>query len=239
MNSKKHTTRSTLLAIATFLVLPVFGDAPSTSASFSSGEQAASLLELYTSEGCSSCPPADRWLSQLRDHPELWKSIVPVALHVDYWNYIGWEDRFSDARFTARQQNYIRQGAAGVVYTPGFFSNGAEWRGWRRNRMPSKGTESVGELNVVVDDGAAIIRFQPSQEINSPLLASVAILGMGLETEVRAGGKQGPHASPRFRGAKPAIGKDANRGRTTHCARPAARSGLRRRTARYRHVGNA
>ncbi len=60
-----------------------------------SGDTRVNLLELYTSEGCSSCPPADRWLSGLRQDPRLWRQLVPVAFHVDYWDGIGWPDRFA------------------------------------------------------------------------------------------------------------------------------------------------
>ena len=61
----------------------------------SSGEKRVTLVELYTSEGCSSCPPAEAWMNQLQDDPRLWREIVPVAFHVDYWDYIGWPDRFA------------------------------------------------------------------------------------------------------------------------------------------------
>ena len=56
---------------------------------FSSKSGATEVLELYTSEGCSSCPPADRWLSTFKDKPELFKDVIPMAFHVDYWDYIG------------------------------------------------------------------------------------------------------------------------------------------------------
>ena len=70
---------------------------------FSSGPAQVALVELYTSEGCSSCPPAERWLGELRTAPGLWRDFVPVAWHVDYWNRLGWPDRFSTKEFTARQ----------------------------------------------------------------------------------------------------------------------------------------
>lgn len=90
------------------------------------------LLELYTSEGCSSCPPADRWLSELKTNNELWTRVVPVAFHVDYWDYLGWPDRFAAASFSNRQREYALQGAVSTVYTPGLIYNGSEWRDWRR-----------------------------------------------------------------------------------------------------------
>lgn len=62
-----------------------------------SGKQQTTLVELYTSQGCSSCPPAERWLSSLQNDPRLWKELIPVAFHVDYWNYLGWNDQIGRA----------------------------------------------------------------------------------------------------------------------------------------------
>src|SRR5258705_5915226 len=67
-----------------------------------------SLIELYTSEGCSSCPPAEEWLGQLGKHPRLWRDFVPVAFHVDYWDGLGWPDRFARKQFTERQYAYSK-----------------------------------------------------------------------------------------------------------------------------------
>src|SRR6266581_5068954 len=78
---------------------------------FESGEARTMLVELFTSEGCSSCPPADAWISQLKESPDLWKKIVPVAFHVDYWNNLGWRDRFAKPEFTARQRRYVAAGS--------------------------------------------------------------------------------------------------------------------------------
>lgn len=97
-----------------------------------SGTQRIALLELYTSEGCSSCPPADRWLAELGPKGLAPARIVPLALHVDYWNYLGWADPFSQAGFTGRQQGYRARGGANAVYTPQFILNGREYRGWFR-----------------------------------------------------------------------------------------------------------
>src|SRR5713226_2490390 len=69
---------------------------------FESGPQKIHLLELFTSEGCSSCPPAEAWLSKLKSDPRLWKDFVPLAFHVDYWDRLGWRDRFSSRAWTER-----------------------------------------------------------------------------------------------------------------------------------------
>src|SRR5689334_11142529 len=72
-------------------------------ASFQSFETQTPLLELFTSEGCSSCPPAEKWLTGLKPSSGLWKDFVPVAFHVDYWDYLGWRDPWSSKTFTDRQ----------------------------------------------------------------------------------------------------------------------------------------
>src|ERR1700743_1102514 len=81
----------------------------------SSGHQ-TTLLELYTSEGCSSCPPAEAWLSKLKENPGLWSEFVPVAFHVDYWNNLGWRDRWSDGQFSERQRKYAQHWSADNIY---------------------------------------------------------------------------------------------------------------------------
>src|SRR5688572_22165851 len=87
--------------------------------------QAPVLVELFTSQGCSSCPPADKLLSALRSDPQMAGRVIPLAFHVDYWNRIGWEDPFSSAQWTGRQQRYARAlGNGSRVYTPQLVVNG-------------------------------------------------------------------------------------------------------------------
>jgi hypothetical protein len=89
--------------------------------------QAPVLVELFTSQGCSSCPPADKLLSALRSDPQMAGRVIPLAFHVDYWNRIGWEDPFSSAEWTGRQQRYARAlGNGSRVYTPQLVVNGRE-----------------------------------------------------------------------------------------------------------------
>ena len=97
---------------------------------FDSGKARGHLVELFTSEGCSSCPLADRWLSTLERDNRLWKSVFPIAFHVDYWDYIGWPDRFAVPRHSHRQREHRGLGNVYSVYTPGFVVAGREWRGW-------------------------------------------------------------------------------------------------------------
>lgn len=88
------------------------------------------LLELYTSEGCSSCPPADRFVSALRAAGVSPSQAVPLSLHVDYWNDIGWKDPFSSVLFTERQRALSDLAHTRTIYTPEFFVGGRELRNW-------------------------------------------------------------------------------------------------------------
>jgi hypothetical protein len=80
------------------------------------------VVELYTSQGCSSCPPADEFMAQLVRNPD----VIALALHVDYWDYIGWKDVFGQAAFTERQKDYAYAIGSRTIYTPQMIVNGAE-----------------------------------------------------------------------------------------------------------------
>lgn len=82
------------------------------------------VVELFTSQGCSSCPAADRLLTRLGAEPELSTRLFPLAFHVDYWNHIGWTDPFSSRTWTERQRRYARELSGGRVYTPQLVVNG-------------------------------------------------------------------------------------------------------------------
>jgi hypothetical protein len=94
-----------------------------------SGERTAALVELYTSEGCSSCPPADRWLTRVgQTYPP--ERVVPLALHVDYWDYIGWKDPYAKKEFSQRQRRLSVLQRQALVYTPQVLLQGVDFRGW-------------------------------------------------------------------------------------------------------------
>jgi hypothetical protein len=159
---------------------------------FQSGETQTSLVELFTSEGCSSCPPAEKWLSALKSNQDLWKKIIPVAFHVDYWDRLGWRDRFAKPEFTSRQQRYAAAWGGDSVYTPSFVVNGKEWRGWfGDNAVPIRSTK-VGVLRVSVgDDGKVSATFAPDTMQARPLTLNVALLGNDLESDVKRGENSG------------------------------------------------
>jgi hypothetical protein len=166
-----------------------FASEPKT---FESGDMQSSLIELFTSEGCSSCPPAEKWLSGLKSNQDLWKKIIPVAFHVDYWDHLGWRDRFAKPEFTSRQHRYAAAWGGDSVYTPSFVVNGKEWRDWfGGNAMPITSTK-VGVLRVSVgDDGKVSATFAPDTMQARPLALNVALLGNDLESDVKRGENSG------------------------------------------------
>ena len=80
------------------------------------------VVELFTSQGCSSCPPADALLARLTERAD----VIPLALHVDYWDYIGWADGFAKSAFTKRQKNYARAHGVRTIYTPQMVIDGQQ-----------------------------------------------------------------------------------------------------------------
>jgi len=159
---------------------------------FESGDTQSSLIELFTSEGCSSCPPAEKWLSRLKSNQELWKKIVPVAFHVDYWDHLGWRDRFAKPEFTSRQRRYAAAWGGDSVYTPAFVVNGKEWRSWfGGNSVPTTSTK-VGVLRVSLgDDGKLSATFAPETTELRALALNVALLGNDLSSDVKRGENSG------------------------------------------------
>jgi len=164
---------------------------------FQSTVQALSVIELYTSEGCYSCPPADRWLSALKNHAGLFTEFVPLSFHVDYWNDLGWRDTYSRAEFSQRQRRYHQLGQVSGVYTPGMFVGGYEWRLWRNrengrfNQRRTNDPLQVGALTLDYTRGDARVRFNPNTKDLRPARAYVALLGVGIEAPIPAGENKG------------------------------------------------
>ncbi len=161
---------------------------------FVSGETRTALLELYTSEGCSSCPPAEGWFSRLRRSPGLWKDFVPVAFHVDYWDDLGWKDPFATEAYSKRQKDYASQWHGTSVYTPAFVLAGREWRGWaRRDELPPPSKRLAGVLSAISQDGWQWnLRFAPSPEKVLPSCQfHAAFLGFDRISAVKSGENSG------------------------------------------------
>jgi len=119
--------------------------------SLSSPAHRVALLELYTSEGCSSCPPADRWLSSLVISGFGSDKLVPLALHVDYWNNLGWTDRFSKAGFSQRQREAAQRSRSDVIYTPQVVLDGMDLSGWGNEGRFASNVANVNKSRAAAD----------------------------------------------------------------------------------------
>ena len=149
----------------TSVVLLVANVSWASSWSIESPSEQAYLLELFTSQGCSSCPPADAWLSRLKQDPELFTRVIPVAYHVTYWDYLGWKDAFGHAGHDVRHRSKAALVGAGV-YTPGVFLQGKEWRSWRRHTKGPQGRTDydVGVLHVMGTGNVVKVTFTPDHK---------------------------------------------------------------------------
>ncbi|WP_235937507.1 DUF1223 domain-containing protein [Marinobacter caseinilyticus] len=155
---------------------------------WSSGPTKTDIVELYTSEGCSSCPPADRWLSSLKDRPGVFSEFIPMAFHVDYWDYIGWKDQFAKPAYSERQRQYVRKGHVSQPYTPGIVINGKEWRQWfRGQRRWDPSGEAAGNLSTTIENGTLTAQYsgQGAGQLH------IAYLGMGITSKIKAGENRG------------------------------------------------
>jgi hypothetical protein len=164
---------------------------------YSSGLARVTLLELYTSEGCSSCPPAEKSFAQLLDDSRLWKQIVPVSFHVTYFDTSSWRDRFAEKSFTERQYEYARTWPEDTVYTPCLVENGVEYRR-RDDRGPVP--TAAGVLSAErLDNGHIRVRFEgPPAQTAGRFDAYVALVGSGLSSNVRGGENEGRNLSHEF-----------------------------------------
>jgi hypothetical protein len=186
--------------LSLFLILLFVDMTGAAPIQFQSSERQTALLELYTSEGCSSCPPAEAWLSKLKGQAGLWTDFVPVAFHVDYWNHLGWRDKLSDAQFSARQQDYARIWPAENIYTPEFILNGKEWHNWLGLRgAPPASAAKPGVLLASSKDGAHWhVSFAPTENVSAKYDITVSVLVSSLGTDVKAGENAGRHLNHDF-----------------------------------------
>ena len=201
--AKKHLGRPGVFLAKTAAVLwrltfagAILAAAPATAECIARAEtKPVPLVELYTSEGCSSCPPADRWLSQLPPG-----RLVPLALHVDYWDYIGWKDRFAQARFSQRQRDMVNRGGGRVVYTPQVMLNGRDFRGWHSAAAFDEAVRQhaarplQAKLVLAVDSGTGGWAARLSGEVLSRkgrAEAYIALYENGLSSAVEAGENRG------------------------------------------------
>lgn len=153
----------------------------------SSGTQ-TQLVELYTSQGCHSCPPAERLVSKQLNNKKLWEEIIPIAFHVDYWDYLGWKDIYSKADFSERQYRHYRLGNVKSVYTPGFVVDGQEWRGFFRGRDFPQVQSAGGNLTLNWDSSTQKAQLSYQSKAS---YCYFAILGFERDVFIKAGENKG------------------------------------------------
>ena len=155
------------------------------------------LLELYTSEGCDSCPPADRLVQHLQSLTGLsTDQVIPIALHVNYWDYIGWKDPYAQSWHTERQQTLAHQSRARGVYTPEFFLSGKELTNWRDdvvarvrriNQQPASASIQLSSAPMVDN----LVQVQSSTDTQQAGELHLALIESGLISQVKAGENRG------------------------------------------------
>jgi len=181
------------------LVPQAAGAAPACRAE--SGSETAALVELYTSEGCDSCPPADRWLSASFAPGSAWPGAVALAFHVDYWDRLGWKDRFAAAAWTRRQYDSARARRSDLVYTPQVLLQGRDldWRDGSRAavavaaaaRTPARASIA---LTATPQPGAVAVKVVarvPGAAERRGARVFVALTEDGLASDVKAGENAG------------------------------------------------
>jgi hypothetical protein len=169
-----------------------------------SGPNTAALVELYTSEGCSSCPPADQWLSSFA-RARRSGLVVPIAFHVSYWDYIGWKDAYADTRFGERQRERAKASGASMVYTPQVMIGGRDFREWASEAEVERRLEALNraapraqiEVRAVArpEGGlsvAAKATLAPAARATDAVL-QLAVAQNGLASRVTAGENRGEH----------------------------------------------
>ena len=188
-----------------------------------SGARTVALIELFTSEGCNSCPPADRWLSRNVAAGET-PDVIALAFHVDYWDRLGWKDRFASAQFTERQYETMQMNRARFVYTPEVLLGGHDFDDWRAgapatavaatNARPARARVT---LDAAIVDGRVVATAAATVDAGAPRRASlaVALVDNGLVSEVKAGENAGArlthdHVVRRFASGVPVQGGSAH-----------------------------
>jgi hypothetical protein len=189
-----------LLMMASLLVLVLFGGQVRGKAAPSSGTGPV-VLELFTSEGCSSCPPADKLLGELERRGSVnGRQILIMGEHVDYWDELGWKDRFSSHVFTQRQTDYARRLGVGSPYTPQLVING------RTEVVGNDETAITRKISALSSTGSAVVTLGVDSSLNATVKVQGATAGSevllaitedGLTTQVKRGengGRELQHA---------------------------------------------
>ena len=214
----------TSLAQAALLAAMLPAAALAQTCELRSAAQPPAIVELYTSEGCSSCPPADRWLSTLKGRND----VIALAFHVNYWDRLGWPDRFATPAITERQHQLAQTSGSSYVYTPQVVLNGRDWRNWSGG-APSRPAASTVALALKRDGNTVTANIGAA---NERLAGYWAVLEDGHSSRVKAGENAGEtlkhdHVVTLYKPVDAWTAKDAAKQWTL--ALPAAAAGTARR----------
>ena len=195
--------RSLTLAMGILMTLPIAQAAAAhIECTAISGHSTVALLELYTSEGCSSCPPADRWFAELAQEKFGPDRLIRLAFHVDYWNDLGWRDPFSQSGFSQRQREIAQRAGARTIYTPEFVLNGKEYRRGFSNsigddvsQINQRSAQAALTLTLTLARNNSSLHVTGSASLVSAVLEPtqlfIAVVENNLENHVRAGENEG------------------------------------------------
>jgi hypothetical protein len=199
---RARTVNPQTLSIGLLALAPLLSSLPSQAqCRAASVDHQVAVFELYTSEGCDSCPPADRWFSDLRGNADGLRGVA-LAFHVDYWDRLGWKDRFGSAAYTARQHDQASRLHAPFVYTPQVLLQGRDYAAWRTAQAtgavdaiiakPAAArielAASLVERNATTVDVRVRVR-DPRDRAHAAI--AVALVQDGLASEVKAGENAG------------------------------------------------
>jgi hypothetical protein len=180
----EETSMRASLSVLFAVLLPGVGVSAAPMCTAQSAAVAPWVVELYTSEGCSSCPPADRWLSTVKNR----RDVVALAFHVDYWNSLGWVDRFASPAWSQRQRAVSVRSGAGFVYTPQVLLNGRDYRRWPL--LPASSQPALLTLRLQRDGNRYVADI--TRKAGTPALAGYWVVTEdGYQTPVKAGENAG------------------------------------------------
>jgi hypothetical protein len=178
------------LSVASALAMIVPADASAASTcSAQSGATVPVVVELYTSEGCSSCPPADRWLTGLKGRD----GVVALAFHVDYWDSLGWKDRFAQPQFTQRQNATQHTSGARFAYTPQVILDSHDAPNWPNLSSATLQGKAPATVALKLDHDATglALTVSPGNGAPAKLSGYIAVVDDGMQTHVGAGENRG------------------------------------------------
>ena len=175
------------LAVTAMLAGTASTFAQANQCTVTSGPTITPVVELYTSEGCSSCPPADKWASSLKG-----SGAVVQAFHVGYWDYIGWVDRFAAPAYTSRQRDVAAKNNLRSIYTPQAVLNGKDWPNWGSqpsSKEPARASIALKQLGA--DQFEASVTALPALQTPGNWSAYWTVTEHGHNSKVQAGENRG------------------------------------------------